>query len=145
MSQVHNKPPGRWTLTLPNDVQHVPQLSMFVEDICTAINLDEMTMLQMNLAIEEAVVNVMNYAYPEGVNGHVDIEVTATDEWLTFVITDTGKPFDPTKSAEVDITLSAEERRIGGLGIHLVRRLMDDIQYEYVDGHNILTLRKKRE
>jgi anti-sigma regulatory factor (Ser/Thr protein kinase) len=102
-----------------------------------------MVTMQMNLAIEEAVVNVMDYAYPEGVKGYVDIEVWADEQWLTFVITDSGKPFDPTTKGEVDITLSAEERDIGGLGIYLVRQIMDSIGYEYKDGHNVLTLKKK--
>ena len=62
---------------------------------------------------------------------------------LKFVISDSGTPFDPTAKAEVDTTLSAEERGIGGLGIHLIRQIMDTINYERVDGKNVLTLRKK--
>ena len=131
------------TLTLTNDLKDVPRLATFVEGICEALSFDDMVTMQMNLAIEEAVVNVMDYAYPEGVKGYVDIEVWADEQWLTFVITDSGKPFDPTTKGEVDITLSAEERDIGGLGIYLVRQIMDSIGYEYKDGHNVLTLKKK--
>ena len=130
-------------LTLTNDLKDVPRLATFVEEICEALSFDDMVTMQMNLAIEEAVVNVMDYAYPEGVKGYVDIEVWADEQWLTFVITDSGKPFDPTTKGEVDITLSAEERDIGGLGIYLVRQMMDSIGYEYKDGHNVLTLKKK--
>jgi sigma-B regulation protein RsbU (phosphoserine phosphatase) len=124
-------------------LKDVPRLATFVEAICEALSFDDMVTMQMNLAIEEAVVNVMDYAYPEGVKGYVDIEVWADEQWLTFVITDSGKPFDPTTKGEVDITLSAEERDIGGLGIYLVRQIMDSIGYEYKDGHNVLTLKKK--
>lgn len=131
------------TLTLTNDLKDVPRLATFVEEICEALSFDDMVTMQMNLAIEEAVVNVMDYAYPKGVKGYVDIEVWADEQWLTFVITDSGKPFDPTTKGEVDITLSAEERDIGGLGIYLVRQMMDSIGYEYKDGHNVLTLKKK--
>ena len=131
------------TLTLTNDLKDVARLATFVEEICEALSFDDMVTMQMNLAIEEAVVNVMDYAYPEGVKGYVDIEVWADEQWLTFVITDSGKPFDPTTKGEVDITLSAEERDIGGLGIYLVRQMMDSIGYEYKDGHNVLTLKKK--
>jgi sigma-B regulation protein RsbU (phosphoserine phosphatase) len=131
------------TLTLTNDLKDVPRLATFVEEICEALSFDDMVTMQMNLAIEEAVVNVMDYAYPEGVKGYVDIEAWADEQWLTFVITDSGKPFDPTTKGEVDITLSAEERDIGGLGIYLVRQIMDSIGYEYKDGHNVLTLKKK--
>jgi anti-sigma regulatory factor (Ser/Thr protein kinase) len=73
----------------------------------------------------------------------VDIEVTADQEWMTFVITDTGIAFDPTTKEDADTTLSAEERPIGGLGIFLVRQLMDDINYNREGNKNVLTLRKK--
>jgi len=102
-----------------------------------------MTTMQMNLALEEAVVDVMSYAYPEGTKGYVDISALSESDCLTFVISDSGKPFDPTTKGEVDTTLPAEERSIGGLGIHLVKQLMDSIQYEYKDGHNVLTLKKR--
>jgi sigma-B regulation protein RsbU (phosphoserine phosphatase) len=99
--------------------------------------------MQLNLAIEEAVVNVMNYAYPAGTSGNVCIDIDTNEELLTVVITDSGTPFDPTGKKEVDITLSAEERPIGGLGIHLVRQLMDSVDYERINGKNVLTLTKK--
>ncbi|MBO6012241.1 MAG: ATP-binding protein, partial [Bacteroidales bacterium] len=91
----------------------------------------------------EAVVNVMNYAYPSGTKGDVTVEASANDVRLKFTVIDSGAPFDPTVRAEVDTTLSAEDRPIGGLGIHLVRQIMDSINYERVDGRNVLTLRKK--
>lgn len=131
------------SLTLPNDVQAVPQLAAFVDVVCEAVGFDMGTAMKMNLAIEEAVVNVMNYAYPVGVKGTVNIDAKASDEWVKFIISDSGVPFDPTARAEVDTTLSAEDRGIGGLGIHLIRQIMDSINYEREDGHNVLTLIKK--
>ena len=106
-------------------------------------NLSSSLTMSLNLAMEEAVVNVMDYAYPDGQKGNVDIEVTADQEWMTFVITDTGIAFDPTTKEDADTTLSAEERPIGGLGIFLVRQLMDDINYKREGNKNVLTLRKK--
>ena len=140
-----NQPNVRYQrqITLPNDVQEVPQLNVFVDEVCEQVDFDMSTTLKLNLAIEEAVVNVMNYAYPAGEKGDVDIEAMINDEYLVFVISDSGTPFDPTAKAEVDTTLSAEERGIGGLGIHLIRQIMDTINYERVDGKNVLTLRKK--
>ena len=88
-------------------------------------------------------VNVMNYAYPAGKRGDVNIDATASDKWLTFVVSDSGIPFDPTAEAEADTSLSVEERPIGGLGIFLVRQLMDAINYERTGGKNMLTLAKK--
>ncbi len=131
------------SLTLPNDVAAVPRLADFVQEVAEAVGFDASTVMSLNLAVEEAVVNVMNYAYPAGTLGTINIEACANDQRLKFTITDSGQPFDPTTIQEVDTSLSAEERPIGGLGIHLVRQLMDSINYEYVDGHNVLTLRKK--
>lgn len=131
------------SLTLTNDLKRVPRLNTFIDEVCEANGFDMATTMQINLAIEEAVVNVMNYAYPKGTKGDITIETKANRTELSFVISDTGKPFDPTAKAEVDITLSAEDRQIGGLGIHLIRQIMDHINYERVDGHNILTLIKK--
>ena len=100
------------------------------------------TTMNINLAIEEAVVNVMNYAYPAGEQGEVSIKAVANKHNLKFIICDNGIPFDPTAQKDVDITLPSEEREIGGLGIHLVRTIMDSINYERVNGQNVFTLRK---
>ena len=129
-------------LILPNDVQEVPKLAAFVDEVCEAAGMDMSTTMQMNLAIEEAVVNVMEYAYPEGTKGEVRIEAQTYDTYVEFTLTDDGKPFNPTEKGDVDITLSAEERSIGGLGIMLVKHYMDKVNYKYVDGQNMLTLRK---
>ena len=129
-------------LILPNDVQEVPKLAAFVDEVCEAAGMDMSATMQMNLAIEEAVVNVMNYAYPPGKKGEINISATANDSRLKIVISDSGVPFDPTAKGEADTTLSAEERPIGGLGIFLVRQLMDSVNYEHVDSYNVLTLMK---
>ena len=131
------------SLTLSNDLGRIPRLNSFIDEVCEANGFDTPTTMQLNLAIEEAVVNVMNYAYPQGSKGDVTIEAKSDGKEMTFIITDTGKPFDPTAKPEVDITLSAEDRAIGGLGIHLIRQITDRINYERTDGHNILTLIKK--
>ena len=133
----------RKAIVLPNDTKEVPRLATFVDEVCEAVGFDATTTMQMNLAIEEAVVNVMEYAYPPGIRGDVSIEAQSNDVRLKFTITDSGSPFDPTVKADADTTLKAEDRPIGGLGIHLVRQLMDSINYERIDGQNILTLRKK--
>jgi sigma-B regulation protein RsbU (phosphoserine phosphatase) len=136
---------SKHSLTLPNDIETIPQLNEFIDTVAEEIGLDMSLTMSLNLAIEEAVVNVMEYAYPEGEQGNVDIEVIADERWLTFIISDNGIPFDPTTQKDADTTLSAEERPIGGLGIFLVRQLMDSINYQRKDGKNILTLSKKME
>ena len=129
-------------LTLSNDINTVPQLNEFIDGVCEEAGIDMATTMSLNLALEEAVVNVMSYAYPQGTEGLVDIDVVSGNGHIYFIISDSGQPFDPTDKGEVDTTLSAEERPIGGLGIHLIRQIMDDVVYEYRDGKNILTLKK---
>ena len=133
----------RKSIVLPNDVKEVSKLTAFVEEVCEAMGFDGALTAQLTLAIEEAVVNVMKYAYPPQIRGDVTIEAQSNDLRLKFTIIDSGMPFDPTVRAEVDTTLSAKDRPIGGLGIHLVRKIMDSINYERVDSLNVLTLRKK--
>ena len=133
----------RKSIVLPNDINEVPRLNTFVDAVCETVGFNPAVTMQMNLAIEEAVVNVMNYAYPRGTKGDVTIEAISNDMRLKFTIIDSGAPFDPTVQADVDTTLSAQERPIGGLGIHLMRQIMDSINYERVDNFNVLTLRKK--
>ena len=130
-------------ITLECNIDEVPKLADFVDSVCFALNLSPSLTMQMNLAIEEAVVNVINYAYPVGSPGKVNVEATANDQVLKFIVIDSGKPFDPTTRGEVDTLLPVEERNIGGLGIHLIRKYMDSINYEREDGKNILTLRKQ--
>ena len=135
----------RKSIVLPNDTEEVPKLTAFVDEVCETLGFNPSTTMQINLAIEEAVVNVMNYAYPPNTYGDVTIEAEANDLRVKFTIIDSGTPFDPTVQAEVDTTLSVKDRPIGGLGIHLVRQIMDSINYERVDALNVLTLRKKLE
>ena len=133
----------RKSIVLPNDTQEVPKLNAFVEEVCQTVGFDKIVMMQVKVAVEEAVVNVMKYAYPPEHRGDVTIEAASNDVRLKFTIIDSGKPFDPTVQSEVDTSLSAKERKIGGLGIHIMRQNMDSINYERIDSLNVLTLRKK--
>ena len=130
------------SITLLNDVHQTPQLNAFVDQVAGQLQLDTSVLRQIKLAVEEAVVNAMQYAYPTGVTGEIQVTALADAESLRFVIADQGKAFDPTEALRADTTLSVEERPIGGLGILLVRELMDSINYERVGGKNVLTLKK---
>lgn len=132
-----------YNLTLHNDVQEIPQLAAFIDSIAEENSIDLAVAMNLNLAMEEAVVNVMNYAYPGEIGRLIEIDASLDDSFITFVIKDSGIPFDPTSIASPDITLSADERAIGGLGIHLVRQLMDSMEYLRKDDLNLLTLKKK--
>ena len=101
------------------------------------------TRMQIDIAVEEIFVNIAHYAYaPETGKAMVRIETLADPPSVDITFIDNGVPYDPLAKADPDITLSAEERQIGGLGIFMVKKSMDDVKYEYLDGHNILTLKK---
>ena len=106
-------------------------------------NLDPETTMNLNLALEEAVSNVILYAYPQEMGEEITIMAQCERNALIFTITDKGKEFDPTKeSPEVDINLPAEERGIGGLGIFLIKNIMNEVEYQRVEGRNVFTLKK---
>ena len=130
-------------LILHNNIQQIPQLAGFVEEIAEEKHLDTSMAMGLNLALEEAVTNVILYAYPEGSDGQVDIEAIIREDSLEFIISDSGKPFDPLSVPKADTTLGVDERPIGGLGIYLVRSIMDTVSYERADGRNILSMTKK--
>jgi sigma-B regulation protein RsbU (phosphoserine phosphatase) len=135
--------PIRHSITLPNDINTVPQLNDFIDGFSLEAGLDMSMTMSLNLALEEAVVNVMTYAYAPDTQGELTLEAVADKGVVTFILTDTGVPFDPTAKEDADTTLGVEDRPIGGLGIFMVRQLMDTVDYQRVDGQNILTLTKK--
>ena len=130
------------SLTLSNDIHRVPELNSFIDSVTGRLHFDAILARRLRLAVEEAVVNVMEYAYPVNTKGEVNIKVMSDGHRLKVQIVDNGIPFDPTMIEKTDTTLSAEERPIGGLGFMLVRELMDSINYERESNRNILTLIK---
>ena len=135
-------PMNTYHLTLHNDIKQIALLPDFVDTIATRIELDHKAASNLNLALEEAISNVIMYAYPEGTDGEVSIDATVDGKNVSFVIADNGIAFDPTAKEEIDITARIDERPIGGLGIHLVRTIMDNVSYERKEEKNILTLTK---
>lgn len=127
-------------ISLHNDIAEVPLLGEWVEQLGETLGLGMPQVFQLNLALEEAVVNVMNYAYPGQENMPVRLSAEGDAHQITFVLEDEGIPYDPLAKEDPDTTLSAEERPIGGLGIFLIKQLMHDVQYERVGQTNRLTM-----
>jgi sigma-B regulation protein RsbU (phosphoserine phosphatase) len=131
------------TLLIKNDVHEVSKFSTFIKSIMEKLNIEASLANKLRLAIEEAVVNVIDYAYPIDLEGTIEVRIMFDGETMKTMIIDSGVAFDPTEKEKADTSLSAEDRQIGGLGILLVRELMDTINYERVNGQNVLTLIKK--
>ena len=130
-------------LVLKNEISEISKLAVFIEELGEELNLTPDLVFNLNLVLEEAVSNVILYAYPKGEQQEISLSANVSDNNLVFVLTDSGKEFDPTQAPDADITLSAEERQIGGLGIFLIRQIMNQIEYQRIDGKNVLTLGKQ--
>lgn len=100
------------------------------------------TQMLIEVSLEELFVNIAHYAYPEG-DGWAEVRACVEDGVATVTLIDGGIPYDPLAKPDPDVTLSAEERQIGGLGIYMVKKKMDEMTYEYRDGHNVLRFQKK--
>ena len=131
-------------ITLEARIENLPALIEFVDGYLEEIACSMKAQMQIDIAVDEIFTNISSYAYTPGV-GEATVEITKRDSEsqveLTFI--DSGVPYNPLEKADPDVTLSAEERQIGGLGIFMVKRTMDEMTYEYKDGKNILTIRKK--
>ena len=132
----------RDTLLIINKVSEITKLNAFVKSATATLNLENGLANKIKLAIEEAATNVIEYAYPRGTEGDIYVTIEADQERIRFILTDSGAEFDPTAVSKADTTLTVDERPIGGLGILLVRNLMDSINYERIEGKNILRLEK---
>lgn len=130
-------------LILHNDIRQIPQLAGFVETIAEEKKIDKSLAMSLNLALEEAVSNVIMYAYPEGSDGLVDIEAILRPSSIEFIVSDSGNPFDPTSAPEPDTTLGVEDRPVGGLGVFMVKSIMDSVSYERQEGKNVLKMIKQ--
>ncbi len=116
----------------------------FIDARLEAVDCPMKSQMQMDIAVEEIFVNIANYAYAPGKgNATVRVEVSGDPVTVTITFIDRGVPYDPLKKEDPDVTLSAAEREIGGLGIFMTKKIMDDVSYEYKNGQNILTLKKK--
>lgn len=148
LKELKNKSPK----TIPGNVreavfdakrENIPAVTEFIEAALDAVDCPMKAKMQIDIAVDEVFTNIADYAYPDGVGtAVVRTETDAIGRAITVTFIDRGKPFDPLSAKAPDITASAEDRAIGGLGIFLVRKTMDDVRYEYRDGQNILQIKK---
>ena len=123
--------------------ENLPEVIGFVDEQLEAADCPMKTQMQIDIAVEEIFVNIAHYAYGDEV-GTAAIRTELLTEPTAFEITfiDSGIPYDPLAKPDPDVTLSAEERQIGGLGIFMVKKSMNEVKYQYIDGQNCLTLKK---
>ena len=130
-------------LTIAATVENIEVVTDFVNEQLEALDCPMKAQMQIDIAIDELFGNIAHYAYnPEVGDATVRVEVIESPLAVVITFIDKGIPYDPLKKADPNTALSAEEREIGGLGIFMVKKSMDDITYEYVDGQNILKIKK---
>ncbi len=130
-------------LTIEAKTTNIEAVTDFVNEQLEALDCPMKAQTQIDIAIDELFGNIAHYAYNPDV-GEATVRVEVIEDPLAVVITfiDKGVPYDPLAKADPNTTLSAEEREIGGLGIFMVKKTMDEITYEYKDGQNILAIKK---
>lgn len=131
-------------LNIRNDIQSLPLVNEWIEQCCEEAGLGLDWVMKFQLVIEEMVSNVIFYAYdPQQQEAAIELRFTWEAGTVSILLRDWGKPFDPTAKEDPDITLSVDDRPIGGLGIFMVKQLMDEVHYERVGSSNLLTLQKR--
>ena len=130
-------------LTIAATVENIDAVTDFVNEQLEAFDCPMKAQMQIDIAIDELFGNIAHYAYNPDI-GEATVKVEVIEDPMSVVITfiDNGVPYDPLKKADPDTSLSAEEREIGGLGIFMVKKTMDEVSYEYKDGQNILKIKK---
>lgn len=130
-------------LTIAATVENIEVVTDFVNQQLEELACPMKAQMQINIAIDELFSNIAHYSYnPEIGQATVRVEVMENPLAVSITFIDNGVPYDPLSKEDPDLTLSAEERKIGGLGIYMVKKSMDEITYEYKDGQNILSIKK---
>ena len=129
-------------IRIKNKISELEKITRFIEEICEELGLDFEMQMNLNLVIEEMVTNVIFYAYPKDVEADIELLVKCDGKELTFVLSDQGKAFDPTMRENADMNVNPAERDLGGMGIYIVKNIMNQVTYQRLDGKNLLTMTK---
>ena len=130
-------------IKIKNEVGELERVNQFVEEIGEELGLDMELQMNLNLVMEEMVSNVIFYAYPEGKHEEIELVAESDGKELTFVLSDKGKEFDPTLKEDADPNVNPMERDIGGMGIYIVKNIMNEVSYQRLEGKNLLTMTKE--
>jgi serine/threonine-protein kinase RsbW len=141
MIRMENQNPER-TIVLTNRLDELQKISGFIDDLADEWNLPFHLTMSLNLVLEEAFTNIVNYAYQDKDEHIIEIILENNGQALDITMKDDGIPYDPTMREDPDVTLPPEEREIGGLGIFLIKKMMDKVVYRRENNHNILMMNK---
>ena len=130
-------------LRVDASVDELQRVLGFVEECICTTDCPPKAVMQINVSVEEIFVNIAHYAYTPGIGeATIRVELSRKPSGVEITFIDRGVPYDPLAKPDPDVTLSAKDRKIGGLGIFMVKKSMDEVKYEYLDGCNVLTIKK---
>ena len=129
-------------LKLKNQISELERVNQFVGEIGDELGLDMELQMNLNLVMEEMVSNVIFYAYPQGTEAEIELVAESDGKEVTFVLSDSGKEFDPTMRKDINPDVNPAERDIGGMGIYIVKNIMNKVTYQRLKGKNLLTMKK---
>ena len=132
----------RKELRIKNQISELEKVAQFVEEIGEELGLSMELQMNLNLVMEEMVTNVIFYAYPEGDVEDIELLAKSDGKELTFVLSDQGKEFDPTAKEDTDLDVNPADRDLGGMGIFIVKNIMNKVTYQRLEGKNLLTMTK---
>ena len=128
---------------MKNQVGELEHVAVFIEEICEELGLGMDLQMNLNLVLEEMVSNIIFYAYPEGTDAEIELMAEYDGKELTFVLSDQGREFDPTLKEDADVDVNPIDREIGGMGIWIVKNIMNQVTYQRLEGKNLLTMKKE--
>ena len=132
----------RKEICIKNKVSELEKVAQFIDEIGEELGLSMELQMNLNLVMEEMVTNVIFYAYPEGVIADIELLAKSDGKELTFVLSDQGKEFDPTAKEDADLDVNPADRELGGMGIFIVKNIMNKVTYQRLEGKNLLTMTK---
>ena len=132
----------RKEIRIKNQVEELDHVARFVEEIGEELGLDMELQMNLNLVMEEMVSNVIFYAYPKETDATIELMAESDGKELTFVLSDQGRAFDPTLKDGADMDVNPAERELGGMGIFIVKNIMNQVTYQRLEGKNLLTMKK---
>ena len=132
----------RKEICIKNKISELEKVAQFVEEIGEELGLSMELQMNLNLVMEEMVTNVIFYAYPQDEEADIELLAKSDGKELTFVLSDQGKEFDPTAKEDADLDVNPAERELGGMGIYIVKNIMNKVTYQRLEGKNLLTMTK---
>lgn len=132
----------RKEMCIKNQVEELERVARFIDEIGEELSLDMELQMNLNLVMEEMVSNIIFYAYPEGVEATIELLAECDGKELTLILSDQGRAFDPTLKENFDMDVNPAERELGGMGIFIVKNIMNQVTYQRLEGRNLLTMKK---